>query len=214
LPLIGAARRIPSGDGQVAAVADFGGTHAKAGLAFYKTLNHGVTEGAEKAERTEKTARFYNEAGALQRLQVLPQLPTGAAFNDEGKAADLAAAIVAVLAETIRQVPPDMPLAPDVICSVAAYIEDGQPAITPGRSLGAYALRGLCADLPAWFSEQLSLVCGRPIRFHFAHDCDIAAAALAGSPCTAVVMLGTALGVGFAPPEDGYRAVAPGFEAG
>jgi hypothetical protein len=208
LPLIGAARRIPSGDGQVAAVADFGGTHAKSGLAFYNIFNHGDTEFTEK---TERTVIFYNEAGALNRLQVLPQLPTGAAFNAEGKAADLAAAIMTVLLDAIRQAPPGVLVAPDVICSVAAYIEDGQPAITPGRSLGAYALRGLCADLPAWFSERLSATCGRPLRFHFAHDCDIAAAALAGSPRTAVVMLGTALGVGFAPPASGFRMMDADF---
>jgi hypothetical protein len=181
LPLSGAARSISPGDWQVAAVADFGGTHAKSGLAF------------------------YNEAGALLRLRVLPQVSTGG-LSDPGQAGALAQAIVAVLADAIRRAPPDLLLAPEVICSVAAYLEGGQPAITPGRSLGAYALRELGDDLPTWFSAQLSAAGGRPLRLRFAHDCDIAAVALAGRPRSAVVMLGTALGVGFVPPEVGLRA--------
>ena len=48
--------------------------------------------------------------------------------------------------------------------------------------------------------------------FVFAHDGDAAAAALAGQPHTAVIMLGSALGVGFVPPGKRFRPLAPDFK--
>jgi hypothetical protein len=182
LALIGAARSVPPGPYRAAAVADFGGTHGKRGLAF------------------------YDPDGALERLRVLPPLATHA-LSGPGQAGDLAAAIVAGLAETIRVAGEETDLAPLVMCSVAAYVQDNRPALAPGREGGAYALRGLAPDPASWLAEQISTACGRPVHFQFAHDCDVAARALAGRPRCAVVMLGTALGVGFAPPAAGCRPV-------
>jgi hypothetical protein len=49
------------------------------------------------------------------------------------------------------------------------------------------------------------------VEVEFLHDCDAAAVALAGWERAAVVMLGSALGVGFVPPEEEYRKVSPTF---
>ena len=55
---------------------------------------------------------------------------------------------------------------------------------------------------------------GRPrgaVEIAFVHDCDVAACALAGRPDAAVLMLGSALGVGFVPPAEGNRPLAEQF---
>ncbi len=196
LPLIGAARRLPPGEGRVSAVADFGSTWAKRGLAY------------------------YGASGALERVVVLP--PAKAApWLAPGDAARLAAEMVAFLADTLRQAGPDARLAPDVVCSLAAYVVDGQPAPQTGTSPGGYyGLHAISEDLCGWFSEQVSQAAiestisgasGRSFRVHFAHDGGTAAAALAGEEKAAVIMLGSALGVGFVPPVEGIRAVLPNF---
>ncbi len=221
LPLIGAARRLPPGDGRVAAVADFGSTWAKRALAYYRA------------------------GGELEKLRILPPVKV-APLVDAGNAGQLAAEMVAFLADTIRQAGLAAHLAPDLVCSLAAYVVDGQPAPQTGSSSGGYyALHAVSNDLCGWFTEQVSLVAlasaprvgpggvgqegpgdvgqespgglgqdvsgvapasrvsgvsGRPVRVQFAHDGSAAAAALAGQEKAAVIMLGSALGVGFVPP--------------
>ena len=187
LPLIGAARAIPPGNWRAAALADFGGSFAKHALAWYA------------------------EDGALHRLQVLPAVPI-VHLTLEGQSADLAQAMISILADTIRRAPPQASLAPQVICSVAGYLKDGRPVQYAGLNMGIYSwLNALAEDLPAWFSERISSASGKQVDFVFAHDGDAAAAALAGQADTAVLMLGSALGVGFAPPGERFRPLAPDF---
>jgi hypothetical protein len=195
LPLIGAARSLshPAGGAAaiaavaaaVAAVADFGGTQAKRGLATY---------GSDES---------------LQHLEVLPSRSVSA-LSAPGKTAELADAMVAILAETLRLVPAEQPLVPHILVSLAAYVEDGKP-LNLERG-GYYALNKLSSDISAWFSEQVSLSSGREVEVEFLHDCDAAAVALAGRERAAVLMLGSALGVGFVPPEEGYQRLSPAFE--
>lgn len=82
-----------------------------------------------------------------------------------------------------------------VVISVAAYLRHGEP----DDQRGAYgALRS--HDLkraPLWV-----------------HDGTAAGRAVASTSPTAVVMLGTAIGVGFAPHPSTVRAVAPGLRFG
>ena len=187
LPLTGAARSILPGGWQAAALADFGGSFAKRALAR------------------------YTEDGALRSLRILREVSI-AHLTLEGKSAELAQAMTGILADTIRQAGVEVSLAPQVICSVASYLQDGHPVQYAGRNMGIYSwLNALAEDLPAWFSEQISTACGRQVRLEFAHDGDAAAAALAGQP-HAVIMLGSALGVGFAPPGDRFRPLAPDFK--
>ena len=125
LPLIGAARGVGAGAWQAAAVADFGGTRAKRGVAY------------------------YTSHGALQRLRILPPV-TIAGLTSQGKTAELAEEMIAIMAETIRQAGPGTTLAPQVICSVAAYVRDGQPMLVSGRNMGIYAwLHQLTPGTPA-----------------------------------------------------------------
>jgi hypothetical protein len=162
LPLIGAARSLShpaGGAAAVAAVADFGGTRAKCGLAFYEPV------------------------GWLQHLDVLPSVSV-ATLNAAGKTTELAEKMVAILAETLRLVPEGQPLISKVLVSLAAYVEDGKP-LNLERG-GYYALNKLSSDISAWFSERVSQASGRGVQVEFLHDCDAAAVALAGREKSAV----------------------------
>jgi hypothetical protein len=189
LPLIGAARSLPLKWGgksvAIAVVADFGGTQAKRGL---------VTYAAD---------------GSLQCLEVFPSRSV-ANLNASGKTKELAAAMVVMLADSLRVIPEGLPLIPQILVSLAAYIQDGKP-LNLERG-GYYALNKLSGNISAWFSEQVSLVSGRVIQVEFLHDCDAAAVALAGREKTAVLMLGSALGVGFVPQEERHRKVSSTFD--
>jgi hypothetical protein len=184
LPLIGAARSVPSSDHNAAVVFDFGGTKAKSGIAS------------------------FTHKGALRRLHALPPRDMGDLTWGE-KTAELGAAMVAVMAEAIRTIEPSITLTPIVLCSVAAYVENGEPVRI---NRGAYTLlHRLSPDIRAWFNAGIEAAVGRPVDIEFVHDCDVAACALAGRPDAAVLMMGSALGVGFVPPAEGYRPLAEGF---
>ncbi len=94
-----------------------------------------------------------------------------------------------------------------MLACLAAYVQDGKP-LDLERG-GYYALNKLSSDISGWFSEQVSRASGHAVEVEFLHDCDAAAVALAGRQRAAVVMLGSALGVGFVPPEEAYRRVSP-----
>jgi hypothetical protein len=191
LPTIGAARSVPPSSHGAAVVFDFGGTMAKRGIAF------------------------FDGSGTLWRLRVLPSLDLGDLTWRE-KTAELGAAMVAIMAETIyewmnaiRAVEPSITLAPAILCSVAAYVEDGEPMHI---DRGAYTwLHHLSPDIRAWFCDRIGEAVGRAVEIEFVHDCDVAACALAGRPNTAVLMLGSWLGVGFVPPAERYRPLAERF---
>jgi len=194
LPTIGAARSVPPSSHGAAVVFDFGGTMAKRGIAF------------------------FDRSGALCRLRVLPSRDLGDLTWGE-KTAELGAAMVAIMAETIREwlvsihaVEPSITLAPTILCSVAAYVEDGEPMHI---DRGAYTwLHHLSPDIRAWFCDRIGEAVSRAVEIEFVHDCDAAACALAGRPNAAVLMLGSWLGVGFVPPAEGYRPLAERFTLG
>ena len=80
---------------------------------------------------------------------------------------------------------------------------------------GAYTrLHRLAPDIRAWFNAQIGAAAGRAVAIEFVHDCDVAACALAGQPNAAVFMMGSALGVGFVPPAEGYRPIEGQFTLG
>lgn len=96
-----------------------------------------------------------------------------------------------------------------MICSVSAYVQDGQPM---NINHGAYSWLNLISpNIKQWFSEQVSLVAHRDFRLEFLRDGDSAACAIAGSVHTAVIMLGSSIGAGFAPLARGYRPMAADF---
>jgi hypothetical protein len=186
LPLIGAARSLPAGQSQVAALIDFGQSLVKRGLAY------------------------FDHYGYLANLQIIPPFSVEH-LSDPGRTRDLADAIIASLVETIRQTGSQPELIPLVTASVAAYIRDGRPDSGPGRDQGVYALTQISADITTWFAARIQEACGLQLQFRFAHDGASAARALAGQPHAAVIMLGTSLGVGFVPPAASFRPVAIDF---
>jgi hypothetical protein len=188
LPLIGAARSVPAGY-PAALVFDFGQTAIKRARAVY-------------------------EDGVLTTLRLLPAVPSG--FTDAG--ADLSAEEVAALGERMVAVFADtwreahakgVTPAPVLVASLAAYIRDNQPLVRQG---GPYSeLRILSPSLGAWLAERASRRLDGPLEVALLHDGTAAARAYAGRPRSAVIMLGTALGIGFPPAATALRPVAPGF---
>jgi hypothetical protein len=86
-------------------------------------------------------------------------------------------------------------LAPTIAVSLACYLQDGQPLPS---EMGCYGrLQLLSHNLQTWLADQLSQRLGQPIHLHLYHDGTAAALAYAGREETAVIMLGTAVGVGF-----------------
>ena len=186
LPLIGAARGLPA-DTPAALVADFGSTNARLGYAAYRD-------------------------GALTSLRLALSISVPAQDGGTTDADALAGFITDALANAwSRARRGGLRPAPEIAVSLAAYIHDGQP-VEYGSDAGYYALRRLGTDAGDVLSQRLSAVVGETVRVALSHDGTTAARALAGASNAALIMLGTALGVGFVPPEQGLRPLAPGFE--
>ncbi len=186
LPLTGAARSLVGDTGRLAVVADFGGTRAKSGVAC------------------------FDAAGRLARLAALPMRNiTG--LIAAGDVPGTAAMMVEVMAAAVRAAQKqNLPLDPHTLCSVGAYVEDGEPLKI---DRGIYtAMNRISADVKGWFSAQVSQASGQAVTVTFEHDCDLAAWSQAGRARCAVIMLGSAIGVGFVPPASGFREMGEGFE--
>lgn len=183
LPLIGAARSVWAGY-RSALVFDLGQTAIKRAV-----------------------ARFDNSV--LAGLRVLPPRATQwlpARFETAPSDTQLqqrANGIAALLAQTWREhAGVELP-APLLVCSMASYIAANHPLPRQG---GLYSGLGVVADnLGSWLGARVSEQLGLPVDVELLHDGTAAARAVAGAPSCAVIMLGTALGVGFAPPSDGLR---------
>lgn len=189
LPLIGCARCAPS-ESTAALVFDFGQSYVKRACAIY-------------------------EGGMLAALRLLPfvslDVHTAKPSQDPG---DQARALAGEMAACIagawglvygRGLLP----APLVQCSVAAYMVDGHPADYQG---GGYISLRLVADNAAdWLAADVSDRVRQPVAVGLIHDGTAAARALAGQVRSAVIMMGTALGVGFPPGDGGLRPISPSF---
>ncbi len=190
LPLIGAARSVPPASAAALAF-DFGQSAVKRALALY-------------------------DGGTLTALHPLPSLPAPATFSAGGDdltldgVRDLADRMVAAMADAWEGVAlPDRALAPVLVASVASYAADGQPLPRQG---GPYSqLYRLSDNAARWLAQRVSGRTGRPLDVALVHDGTAAARAYAGTPNAAVIMLGTALGIGFVPPDRGLRPLARGF---
>lgn len=183
LPLIGLARSVPEGTPGTVVLADFGSSGAKRGLATY-------------------------QGEQVHHLRVLPTVDIGTWMAKE-EPAELATQMIAVLSDTSSEAGQDTALAPKVLCSVAAYVENGAPM---QLDRGSYtSLHRAHPDVRGWFSRQLSEAADRSVEVTFYHDCCIAARALAGRTKTAVLMMGTALGIGFVRPTKGLRPISDEF---
>ena len=120
--------------------------------------------------------------------------------------------MVDLIVKTLLAAGPKSELAPKILISVAAYVEDGEPLKI---NRGPYTLLNQVSPRIAdWFSPRISDAAGKKVGVEFLHDCDVAACAMAGRPRCAVLMLGSSLGVGFAPPATGYRLLSGDFRLG
>src|SRR5215212_8095931 len=189
LPLIGAARMIQGAPAAV--VFDFGQSFVKRAFAAYQ-------------------ADTLTVLRLLPRVRAaLPEFPPGTEPTIE-QTRVLADSMVETIVETWRAARTAEPeISRTIVASIACYIRDGQPMVRRG---GAYAyLLDLTDNVASWLSERLSHAVGQELSVRLLHDGTAAATALAGEPNAAVIMLGTALGVGFPPPTSPGQPLAPGF---
>jgi hypothetical protein len=179
LPLVGAARYAPT-TCQTAVVFDFGSTLIKRAYASYRD-------------------------GALTELCCPSPHLTGweqieRSSNDPAeRATQLLDRMVAVFATTWRSA--GRSLAGPILASVAAYVQDGHPMLAQGGAY--YQLQHVTDHLQTTLAQRVSDRLGEPVDVLLLHDGTAAATAYAGMENTAVVMLGTALGIGFPPLKQG-----------
>lgn len=190
LPLIGVARSVPP-DRPAALVFDFGQSAVKRAYAQY-------------------------EAGTLTALRLLPTLPLDwpAIYQHSTNPVDQGRRLAEYMSATMAETWHDLRargLAPalGLVVSMASYVEDNQPMARQG---GGYAqLSVLDGNAGRWLAGAASQQIQETIEVTLLHDGTAAARAYAGAQYTAVIMLGTALGIGFAPPATGLRPITPGI---
>jgi len=186
LPLIGVARRLPCENGK-GLVFDFGGSLVKRGVASFAD-------------------------GRLVALRTLTPVPAPAIILEPGdaytieQAQTIGEAMVQVMADTCQSIRDDeVLLAPTFGVSVAAYVRDGR--VLP-RQFGTYAtLYALPERTDMWLAQQVGARLENKYRIDLIHDGTAAAQVYVGTPQSAVIMLGTALGVGFPPTNAQLRPI-------
>ncbi len=184
LPLLGAARYAPP-TCKTALVLDFGQTMIKRAWVVY-----------ENAEMVE--------------LHRLPSLPSGwteieqASDDPVQQATQLFHQMISIIAAAWRRAGM-LPGSP-ILASVAAYVQDGHPMLAQG---GAYVqLRHITDHVQTELARRLGAHLGEGIDVSLIHDGTAAAATFAGMKNTAVITIGTAMGIGFPPPADGLRTIS------
>lgn len=88
----------------------------------------------------------------------------------------------------------------EVMLSVAAYVRGGE-LLGNGMYAEMMALTGAARDVRVLLADALAAR-GEHVRIHVIHDGTAAAAFHAGAEGSAVLVVGTAIGVGFPPPTD------------
>lgn len=180
LPLVGLSRLAPAGAGAML-LFDFGHTAVKRAIATYAD---------NQLTQWQPLPALPSPCEPAHHLHRTP--PEVAAFADR---------ILTLIEQTWRAA--ERPLrfrsvqasASTIAVSLACYLQNGQP---PPSEMGCYGrLQILSPNLQTWLADQLSQRLGQPIHLHLVHDGTAAALAYAGRGETAVIMLGTAVGVGF-----------------
>ena len=99
----------------------------------------------------------------------------------------------------------------DLMLSVAAYVQGGRLL---GNGLYA-SLNALADDARPLLADAIHAKTGRAMRVHLIHDGTAASTLYAGAPNAAVIVVGTALGIGFPPATDSdLRPLAPNLMDG
>jgi hypothetical protein len=175
--VVGAARYLPHAAGHYLAF-DFGQTYTKRGLV--RVSGSGISE--------------------LTLLPPVAQAGERPTFPDPDPVSSgrkQKAFIVDAICGTIDAIEErGVTLRPDIMLCLAAYVDRGRLV-----GLGDYnSLMELTSDARMLLADAVAERTGKACRIRLIHDGTAAAAVFAGRPDTAVVALGSALGVGF-PPE-------------
>jgi hypothetical protein len=165
-------------------------------------------------QTTIKRAGLEFEDGVMVRVRRfeslvrdVDELPTTATPGpDTGrKVLDM---MTGAIAQTLNEaIACGMTLDADLMLSVASYVRGGQ-LLSSG---GLYAsLDALADDVRPLLADAVFAQTGRALRVHLIHDGTAACALYAGVPNAAVIVVGTALGIGFPPATDfDLRPLAP-----
>ncbi len=185
--LLGAARYLPVGQGQALCL-DFGQTSVKRAVVTCVD-------------------------GRLAALHTFPSLPVPWGWTNTPHAGDaldpqdVLAFTVETLCGTYRMARrAGFQPSSEVVASVAAYVRGGR---LEGHGMYARMTR-IASDVRGLVAERAICDGWRPRPVRFIHDGTAAAALLAGQRASAVILVGTALGVGFPPASaTGLRLLAP-----
>ncbi len=158
---------------------------------------------------TVKRALLVFDGGTLTQVSPLRPLPTRWVLrNDPAGALTFSGQWVLdfVTGAIVRTLDKREVSGSDLMLSVAAYVQGGRLL-----GNGIYArMSTLGEDVRLLLQEAVRERTRRVVRIHLIHDGTAASALHAGEPDTAVILVGTALGVGFAPADTaGLRPVAP-----
>jgi len=188
LPLVGAARGAAP-DVSRALVFDFGGSFIKRAVVHYAD-------------------------GALQKLTVFPPLPSICASITE-HTLDCAVTMRDHMLDSIEQTRRDaiaagFPLQTEranVLVSLACYVAHGYFA-----DRGCYGVMGLFGEpINSYFAAHIGERWNQSVTCRFFHDGTAGAAVFSGRPNLAVLVLGTAIGIGYPSPQAPHWSIAPDF---
>ena len=161
---------------------------------------HRTVLGFDFGHTLVKRAVLHYADGALVVVVGLPSLLTewSEIYPTEEDKAALGRRVLDFVVDVIAQTAAEQPDAePVALVSIAAYKQNGRLVGNgPYASIHAAAGEGPAAQI---LSGAASQTVGRAVTVHPIHDGTAAALAHAGAPHSAVIMLGTTLGVGFPP---------------
>jgi hypothetical protein len=152
-----------------------------------------------------KRAIALYRGSELAELRRLPNVSSQ--FREAGQTRALFGFMVDTIAETYQAAGDQMSAIIPV--SIAAYVVDGQPH---EQQVGMYAaLRTLSDNAETLLSGAVSDRLKQHITIQLLHDGTAAASAYPADGHTAVITVGTALGVGFPLPENTHHSLAESF---
>lgn len=190
VPLVGLARLAPLNT-HTALVFDCGGSRIKSALAIYRR------------KRLLELQRLPTQPATW------PGMPPISDASQERWAETLLAHLLSIFEAAWQRVHGAEHLAPysPMMISIAAYTRGGHP-LEAQRGLYMH-LRHATANLQRELARRLHTQLGEPLAVTLIGDGRAAAHAYAGASHAAVIMLGTAMGIGFPPPADHTRPAMP-----
>jgi hypothetical protein len=156
-----------------------------------------------------KRAGLVFENGTLTRLHRYASLPV----DPSPPKLITGRWVLDFVADAIAQTWDEMTTASDIMLSVASYVQGGH-LLGSGLYVKLHELADdvrpkPVGDVRPLLAETVRARTGQPARVHLVHDGSAASAVHAGERRAAVILVGTALGVGFPPAEArGLRPLA------